>query len=87
MRPLVEGLVEPREGGIVLAETGMDKCYTIGCNELPSCEPFQIGEYLPGLVGTARNARDKSSRRNRNGPLGKAFFDPPKFGECSLEAA
>jgi hypothetical protein len=85
MRPLVEGFVERRESCGVLTKAGMDEREPVGRHEFVARQPFQLGEYLLGLIGAARGRGDEASRRNRNGPFVEHFLDLPKFCKCIVE--
>jgi hypothetical protein len=85
VRPLVEGLIEPRECGVVLTETGMDERNTVRSYKLLARQPFQFGQDLLSLTGAASDSSDESSRRNRDRPFRNSFFDVLKFSERVVE--
>jgi hypothetical protein len=62
VRSLVESSVEARQGGVVLIEANIYKRDPVGRDELSVRKPFQLSEYLTGLIGAAGDGRDEASR-------------------------
>src|SRR5215469_7280554 len=78
---LIEGFIEPGEGGILLTKPRMDEGDAIRRYKFPACQSSQFEQGVLGFIGAASDSSDKSPCGNRDRPFGEPFFNVLKFGE------
>src|SRR5579871_2166838 len=81
MRPLIERLIEPSEGRVLLTEARMDEGNAIRRYKFLACQSSQLGQCVLSFIGAAGYSGDKSPCGDRDRPLGELLFNALKFGK------